>query len=167
MLWHLSRVSCKVEPCSEHRIQSLLCFLATGCRVIWERFAGRPCHAMISEQRGNNSVMIPSTWQNENTNHWAVSSSELFCKFIQSIPDNQLVHQKLNCMTKIVESNLFQQSGKSPPKRQPTEISLLLLPQPTLALFLMSVSLLGVCWYLRTSWETGFKEKGKSVQYFQ
>ncbi|XP_019570416.2 dedicator of cytokinesis protein 5 isoform X1 [Rhinolophus sinicus] len=36
--------------------------------------------------------------------------SELFCKFIQSIPDNQLVHQKLNCMTKIVESNLFQQS---------------------------------------------------------
>lgn len=35
--------------------------------------------------------------------------SELFCKFIQSIPDNQLVHQKLNCMTKIVESNLFQQ----------------------------------------------------------
>ncbi|XP_075412609.1 dedicator of cytokinesis protein 5 [Tenrec ecaudatus] len=36
--------------------------------------------------------------------------SVLFCKFIQSIPDNQLVRQKLNCMTKIVESQLFQQS---------------------------------------------------------
>ncbi|XP_004848415.1 dedicator of cytokinesis protein 5 isoform X1 [Heterocephalus glaber] len=36
--------------------------------------------------------------------------SVLFCKFIQSIPDNQLVRQKLNCMTKIVESSLFQQS---------------------------------------------------------
>ncbi|XP_038166630.1 dedicator of cytokinesis protein 5 isoform X2 [Arvicola amphibius] len=35
--------------------------------------------------------------------------SVLFCKFIQSIPDNQLVRQKLNCMTKIVESSLFQQ----------------------------------------------------------
>nr|XP_060511754.1 dedicator of cytokinesis protein 5 [Panthera onca] len=39
-----------------------------------------------------------------------VELSMLFCKFIQSIPDNQLVRQKLNCMTKIVESNLFQQS---------------------------------------------------------
>lgn len=38
----------------------------------------------------------------------------LFCKFIQSIPDNQLVRQKLNCMTKIVESSLFQQPGKPP-----------------------------------------------------
>ncbi|KAI5167804.1 Dedicator Of Cytokinesis Protein 5 [Manis pentadactyla] len=38
-----------------------------------------------------------------------VELSVLFCKFIQSIPDNQLVRQKLNCMTKIVESNLFQQ----------------------------------------------------------
>uniref|UniRef100_A0A2K6F6W6 Dedicator of cytokinesis 5 n=1 Tax=Propithecus coquereli TaxID=379532 RepID=A0A2K6F6W6_PROCO len=38
------------------------------------------------------------------------SSSVLFCKFIQSIPDNQLVRQKLNCMTKIVESSLFRQS---------------------------------------------------------
>ncbi|XP_058526020.1 dedicator of cytokinesis protein 5 [Ochotona princeps] len=36
--------------------------------------------------------------------------SVLFCKFIQSIPDNQLVRQKLNCMSKIVESSLFQQS---------------------------------------------------------
>ncbi|XP_071068039.1 dedicator of cytokinesis protein 5 isoform X2 [Dasypus novemcinctus] len=36
--------------------------------------------------------------------------SVLFCKFIQSIPDNQLARQKLNCMTKIVESNLFRQS---------------------------------------------------------
>ncbi|XP_051051418.1 dedicator of cytokinesis protein 5 [Phodopus roborovskii] len=36
--------------------------------------------------------------------------SVLFCKFIQSIPDNQLVRQKLNCMTKIVESSLFQQA---------------------------------------------------------
>lgn len=42
------------------------------------------------------------------------SSSVLFCKFIQSIPDNQLVRQKLNCMTKIVESSLFQQAGESP-----------------------------------------------------
>lgn len=40
------------------------------------------------------------------------SSSVLFCKFIQSIPDNQLVRQKLNCMTKIVESSLFQQAGE-------------------------------------------------------
>uniref|UniRef100_A0A8C4M8Q9 Dedicator of cytokinesis 5 n=1 Tax=Equus asinus asinus TaxID=83772 RepID=A0A8C4M8Q9_EQUAS len=39
-----------------------------------------------------------------------VELSVLFCKFIQSIPDNQLVRQKLNCMTKIVESNLFLQS---------------------------------------------------------
>nr|XP_054364514.1 dedicator of cytokinesis protein 5 [Mirounga angustirostris] len=39
-----------------------------------------------------------------------VELSVLFCKFIQSIPDNQLVRQKLNCMTKIVESNLFWQS---------------------------------------------------------
>ncbi|XP_030168217.1 dedicator of cytokinesis protein 5 isoform X8 [Lynx canadensis] len=39
-----------------------------------------------------------------------VELSMLFCKFIQSIPDNQLVRQKLNCMTKIVESNLFRQS---------------------------------------------------------
>ncbi|KAM7141237.1 dedicator of cytokinesis protein 5 isoform 1-T1 [Molossus nigricans] len=39
-----------------------------------------------------------------------VELSVLLCKFIQSIPDNQLVHQKLNCMTKIVESNLFRQS---------------------------------------------------------
>ncbi|XP_029793815.1 dedicator of cytokinesis protein 5 isoform X4 [Suricata suricatta] len=39
-----------------------------------------------------------------------VELSVLFCKFIQSIPDNQLVRQKLSCMTKIVESNLFRQS---------------------------------------------------------
>ncbi|XP_064224768.1 dedicator of cytokinesis protein 5 isoform X1 [Aotus nancymaae] len=39
-----------------------------------------------------------------------VELSVLFCKFIQSIPDNQLVRQKLNCMTKIVESTLFRQS---------------------------------------------------------
>ncbi|XP_069872785.1 dedicator of cytokinesis protein 5 isoform X1 [Dipodomys merriami] len=39
-----------------------------------------------------------------------VELSVLFCKFIQSIPDNQLVRQKLNCMSKVVESNLFQQS---------------------------------------------------------
>ncbi|XP_005562920.2 dedicator of cytokinesis protein 5 isoform X1 [Macaca fascicularis] len=39
-----------------------------------------------------------------------VELSVLFCKFIQSIPDNQLVRQKLNCMTKIVESALFRQS---------------------------------------------------------
>ncbi|XP_023592526.1 dedicator of cytokinesis protein 5 [Trichechus manatus latirostris] len=39
-----------------------------------------------------------------------IELSVLFCKFIQSIPDNQLVRQKLNCMTKIVESNIFRQS---------------------------------------------------------
>ncbi|KAM6220202.1 dedicator of cytokinesis protein 5 [Rhynchocyon petersi] len=39
-----------------------------------------------------------------------IELSVLFCKFIQSIPDNQLVKQKLNCMTKIVESQLFRQS---------------------------------------------------------
>ncbi|KFV68218.1 Dedicator of cytokinesis protein 5, partial [Dryobates pubescens] len=39
-----------------------------------------------------------------------VELSELFSKFIQSIPDNQLVRQKLNCMTKVVESDLFRQA---------------------------------------------------------
>ncbi|XP_037669111.1 dedicator of cytokinesis protein 5 isoform X4 [Choloepus didactylus] len=39
-----------------------------------------------------------------------IELSVLFCKFIQSIPDNQLARQKLNCMTKIVESSLFRQS---------------------------------------------------------
>ncbi|XP_054853310.1 dedicator of cytokinesis protein 5 isoform X1 [Eublepharis macularius] len=39
-----------------------------------------------------------------------VELSVLFSKFIQSIPDNQLVHQKLNCMTKIVDSDLFRQA---------------------------------------------------------
>ncbi|XP_051896734.1 dedicator of cytokinesis protein 5 isoform X1 [Pristis pectinata] len=38
-----------------------------------------------------------------------VELSVLFTKFIQSIPDNQLVRQKLNCMCKIVESELFRQ----------------------------------------------------------
>ncbi|OXB74830.1 UNVERIFIED_CONTAM: hypothetical protein H355_000090 [Colinus virginianus] len=38
-----------------------------------------------------------------------VELSNLFRNFIQSIPDNQLVRQKLNCMTKIVESDLFKQ----------------------------------------------------------
>lgn len=38
--------------------------------------------------------------------------SNLFGNFIQSIPDNQLVRQKLNCMTKIVESDLFKQPGE-------------------------------------------------------
>uniref|UniRef100_H9GH81 Dedicator of cytokinesis 5 n=1 Tax=Anolis carolinensis TaxID=28377 RepID=H9GH81_ANOCA len=36
--------------------------------------------------------------------------SVLFSKFIQSIPDNQLVRQKLNCMTKVVDSDLFHQA---------------------------------------------------------
>uniref|UniRef100_A0A8C0QQ07 Dedicator of cytokinesis 5 n=1 Tax=Chelonoidis abingdonii TaxID=106734 RepID=A0A8C0QQ07_CHEAB len=39
-----------------------------------------------------------------------VELSILFSKFIQSIPDNQLVRQKLNCMTKVVDSDLFKQS---------------------------------------------------------
>ncbi|XP_030057685.1 dedicator of cytokinesis protein 5 isoform X1 [Microcaecilia unicolor] len=39
-----------------------------------------------------------------------VELSVLFSKFIQSIPENQLVHQKLTCMTKIVDSNLFRHS---------------------------------------------------------
>ncbi|XP_043358891.1 dedicator of cytokinesis protein 5 isoform X2 [Dermochelys coriacea] len=39
-----------------------------------------------------------------------VELSILLSKFIQSIPDNQLVRQKLNCMTKVVDSDLFKQS---------------------------------------------------------
>uniref|UniRef100_A0A8D0E8M0 Dedicator of cytokinesis 5 n=1 Tax=Salvator merianae TaxID=96440 RepID=A0A8D0E8M0_SALMN len=39
-----------------------------------------------------------------------VELSVLFSKFIQSIPDNQLVRQKLNCMAKIVDSDLFRQA---------------------------------------------------------
>ncbi|XP_029459966.1 dedicator of cytokinesis protein 5 isoform X2 [Rhinatrema bivittatum] len=39
-----------------------------------------------------------------------VELSILYSKFIQSIPENQLVHQKLTCMTKIVDSDLFRQS---------------------------------------------------------
>ncbi|XP_067326775.1 dedicator of cytokinesis protein 5 isoform X1 [Anolis sagrei] len=39
-----------------------------------------------------------------------VELSVLFSKFIQSIPDNQLVRQKLNCMTKVVDSDLFHQA---------------------------------------------------------
>ncbi|KAJ6658653.1 hypothetical protein lerEdw1_019813 [Lerista edwardsae] len=39
-----------------------------------------------------------------------VELSVLFSQFIQSIPDNQLVRQKLNCMTKIVDSDLFRQA---------------------------------------------------------
>ncbi|NXI28539.1 DOCK5 protein, partial [Sterrhoptilus dennistouni] len=39
-----------------------------------------------------------------------VELSVLFSKFIQSIPENQLVRQKLNCLTKIVESDLFKQA---------------------------------------------------------
>ncbi|XP_030407880.1 dedicator of cytokinesis protein 5 isoform X4 [Gopherus evgoodei] len=39
-----------------------------------------------------------------------VELSILFSKFIQSIPDNQLVRQKLSCMTKVVDSDLFKQS---------------------------------------------------------
>ncbi|XP_078095350.1 dedicator of cytokinesis protein 5 isoform X2 [Mustelus asterias] len=38
-----------------------------------------------------------------------VELSVLFTKFIQSIPDYQLVRQKLNCMCKVVESELFRQ----------------------------------------------------------
>uniref|UniRef100_UPI00398F7855 dedicator of cytokinesis protein 5 isoform X1 n=2 Tax=Pristiophorus japonicus TaxID=55135 RepID=UPI00398F7855 len=38
-----------------------------------------------------------------------IELSVLFTKFIQSIPDNQLVRQKLNCMCKIVQSELFKQ----------------------------------------------------------
>ncbi|XP_067879106.1 dedicator of cytokinesis protein 5 isoform X2 [Heterodontus francisci] len=38
-----------------------------------------------------------------------IELSVLLTKFIQSIPDNQLVRQKLNCMCKIVQSDLFKQ----------------------------------------------------------
>ncbi|KAK2093849.1 Dedicator of cytokinesis protein 5 [Saguinus oedipus] len=51
-----------------------------------------------------------------------VELSVLFCKFIQSIPDNQLVRQKLNCMTKIVESTLFRQSGLHRHEQNPIEM---------------------------------------------
>ena len=84
--------------------------------------------------------MTPATWQKGNTNPWGFSSSVLFCKFIQSIPDNQLVRQKLNCMTKIVESNLFLQSGKAPPELLLMEVPTLLLPQPTPAFSLFYVN---------------------------
>ncbi|KAH0623152.1 hypothetical protein JD844_031162 [Phrynosoma platyrhinos] len=40
-----------------------------------------------------------------------VELSVLLSKFIQSIPDNQLVRQKLNCMTKVVDSDLFRQAA--------------------------------------------------------
>ena len=60
--------------------------------------------------------LFPATRQGRTTDYPGFSSSVLFCKFIQSIPDNHLVRQKLNCMTKIVESNLFQQSGECPAK---------------------------------------------------
>ena len=84
--------------------------------------------------------MLPSTRQDENSDCWGFSSSVLFCKFIQSIPDNQLVRQKLNCMTKIVESNLFRQSGESPPKLLLTEIPVFCLLQPTLPFFFLNVN---------------------------
>lgn len=38
--------------------------------------------------------------------------SVLLTKFIESIPDSQLVRQKLGCMCKMVESDLFRQPGK-------------------------------------------------------
>ncbi|MEE6519865.1 hypothetical protein FKM82_017643 [Ascaphus truei] len=41
-----------------------------------------------------------------------VELSLLFSTFIQSIPDNQLVHQKLTCMSKVVESDIFLQPGQ-------------------------------------------------------
>ena len=105
--------------------------------------------------------LFPSTRQDKTTNYPGFSSSVLFCKFIQSIPDNHLVRQKLNCMTKIVESNLFQQSGESPAKMAAYRNC---LPQPMLPLKKkkLIVSLLKLKRFL----ETGFKEKVKSVQHF-
>lgn len=94
-------------------------------------------------------------------------SSVLFCKFIQNIPDNQLVRQKLNCMSKIVESNLFRQSGKSPPKPAACCDPALASVANTGPLLSATDVLASVCWHLRTSWETSFKEKVKSVQYLQ
>ncbi|KAM3924321.1 dedicator of cytokinesis protein 5 [Leptodactylus fuscus] len=38
-----------------------------------------------------------------------VELSELFAKFLQSVPPDQLVHQTLTCMCKVVESDLFLQ----------------------------------------------------------
>lgn len=40
--------------------------------------------------------------------------SVLLSKFIESIPDTQLVRQKLGCMCKMVESELFRQPGRTP-----------------------------------------------------
>lgn len=40
--------------------------------------------------------------------------SVLLAKFIESIPDSQLVRQKLGCMCKMVESDLFRQPGRRP-----------------------------------------------------
>uniref|UniRef100_A0A4W5RJS7 Dedicator of cytokinesis 5 n=1 Tax=Hucho hucho TaxID=62062 RepID=A0A4W5RJS7_9TELE len=42
----------------------------------------------------------------------------LLTKFIESIPDSQLVRQKLGCMCKMVESDLFKQSGTVAPLAQ-------------------------------------------------
>ena len=42
-------------------------------------------------------------------------TSVLLTKFIESIPDSQLVRQKLGCMCKMVESDLFKQSGTVAP----------------------------------------------------
>lgn len=38
-------------------------------------------------------------------------TSVLLTKFIESIPDSQLVRQKLGCMCKMVESDLFKKPG--------------------------------------------------------
>lgn len=92
------------------RRPSRLYFLEIDSQEVWERFPRKTLHAQISVEASG--VMTPSAGQSGSTNHRALPSSVLFCKFIQSIPDNQLVRQKLNCMTKIVESNLFQQLGK-------------------------------------------------------
>lgn len=40
--------------------------------------------------------------------------SVLLSKFIESIPDTQLVRQKLGCMCKMVEGELFRQPGGTP-----------------------------------------------------
>ncbi|XP_043939090.1 dedicator of cytokinesis protein 5 [Protopterus annectens] len=39
-----------------------------------------------------------------------IELSVLFTKFIESVPHNQLLRQKLSCMTKIVDSDLFKQA---------------------------------------------------------
>lgn len=57
-------------------------------------------------------MQSPSPWKR--VTHLLCDRSVLLSKFIESIPDTQLVRQKLGCMVKMVESELFRQPGGMP-----------------------------------------------------